>query len=52
MELFGIADSGRNFLTENVEQWKLLLTSNGKDLGEVDLKRERYFREIVWGKIV
>ena len=23
-----------------MEQWKLLLTSNGKDLGEVDLKRE------------
>ena len=38
MELFGIADSSRNFLTENVEQWKLLLTSNGKDLWEVDLK--------------
>ena len=40
MELFGIADNVRNFLQKSMEQWKLSLTSNGEDLGEVDLKRE------------
>ena len=39
MELFGIADNVRNFLEKSMEQWKLLLTPNGEDLGEVDVKR-------------
>ena len=32
MELFGIADNVKNSLKMSMEQWKLLLTSNGKDL--------------------
>ena len=39
MRLFGIADIVRNFLEKSMEQWKLSLTSNGEDLGEVDVKR-------------
>ena len=39
IELFGIAENVRNFLERSMEKWKLSLTSNGKDLGEVDLKR-------------
>ena len=39
MELFGIADNVRNVLKKSLEQWKLSLTSNGEDLGEVDMKR-------------
>ena len=31
-----------------MKQWKLLLTSNGEDLGKVDVKRERYFKETVF----
>ena len=39
IKLFGIADNVRNFLEKSVEQWKLSLTSNGEDLGEVHVKR-------------
>ena len=39
MELFGIADNVRNVLKKSLEEWKLSLTSNGEDLGEVDVKR-------------
>ena len=39
MELFGIAENVRNILEQSTEQWKLSLTSNGGDLGEVDVKR-------------
>ena len=39
MRLFGIADIARNFLEKSMEQWKLSLTSNGEDLGEVDVKK-------------
>ena len=39
MELFGIADNMRNFLEKIKKQWKLSMTSNGEDLGEVDLRR-------------
>ena len=39
MELFGNADNVRNFLEKSMEQWKLSLASNGKDLGEIDVKR-------------
>ena len=39
MELFGIADNVRNVLKKSLEQWKLSLTTNGENLGEVDVKR-------------
>ena len=39
MKMFGIAENVTNFLGKSMEQWKLSLTSNGKDLGEVDVKR-------------
>ena len=39
MKLSGIADNVRNFLEKSMEQWKLSLTSNGEDIGEVDVKR-------------
>ena len=39
MQMFEIAENVRNVLENSMEQWKLLLTSNGKDLGEVDVKR-------------
>ena len=29
----------RNFLEKSMEQWKLLMTSNGEDLEELDVKR-------------
>ena len=39
MEMFGIAESVRTFLGKSMEQWKLSLTSNGEDLGELDMNR-------------
>ena len=39
MKLFGMADNVRNFLEKSMEQWKLSLTSNDEDLGEIDVKR-------------
>ena len=39
MDLFGTVENVRNFLEKSMEQWQLLLTSNGEDLGEVDVKR-------------
>ena len=45
MELSGIADNVRNFLKKSIEQWKLLLTSNGEDPGEVDVKRGIFQRD-------
>ena len=39
MEMFGIAENVRNFLQKSMTQWKLPLTSNGEELGEVDVKR-------------
>ena len=39
MEMFGIAENVRNFLQKSMTQWKLSLTSNGEELGEVDVKR-------------
>ena len=46
MELFGTADDVRNFLEKSMEQWKLSLTSNVENLGEIDVKI--YFRETVF----
>ena len=39
MEMFGIAENVRNILKASMEPWKLSLTSNGEDLGEVNVKR-------------
>ena len=41
LELFGNADNVRFFLERSMKQWKLWLTSDGEDLGKVDVKRER-----------
>ena len=40
MTLFGTEDNVRNFLQKNMEQCNLLLTSNGEDIGEVNVKRD------------
>ena len=39
MEMFGIAESLRTFLPKNMQQWRLSLTTNGEDLGEVNVRR-------------
>ena len=39
MELLRIANNVKNVLEKSTKQWKLLLTCDGKDLGEVDMKR-------------
>ena len=38
MEMFGKAESLRTFLQKSMQQWRLSLTANGEDLGEVNLK--------------
>ena len=40
MEMFGIAKNLRMFLQKSMQQRRLLLTTNGEDLGEVNVKRE------------
>ena len=37
--MFGIAENVRNLLKMNMEQWNLLLASNGEDLEVVNVKR-------------
>ena len=39
MEMFGIAENLRTFLQKIMQQWRLSLTANGEDLGEVNVKR-------------
>ena len=39
MKLIGIADHVKNLLEKSMEQWKLSLTTNAEDLGEVDVKK-------------
>ena len=39
IEMFGIAENVRKFLEKNMEQWKLSLTSNWEDLGDVKVRR-------------
>ena len=39
MEMFGIAENLRTFLQKNMQQWRLSLTTNGEDMGEVNVKR-------------
>ena len=39
MEMFGIAENLRTFLQKSMQQWRLSLTANGEDLGEVNVKK-------------
>ena len=39
MEMFGIAENLRMFLQKSIQQWRLPLTANGEDLGEVNVER-------------
>ena len=39
MEMFGIAENLRTFLQKNKQEWRLSLTANGEDLGEVNVKK-------------
>ena len=45
MEMFGIAVNLRTFLQKSMQQWRLLLTSNGEDLGDVTVKRGIFQRD-------
>ena len=40
MELMGIAENVRELLVKGMKQWKLSLTSNGNELGDVTLLLE------------
>ena len=39
LEMFGIAENLRTFWQKSMQQWRLSLTANGEDLGEVNVKR-------------
>ena len=39
MEMFGITENLRKFLQKSMQRWRLSLTANGQDLGEVNVKR-------------
>ena len=39
MEMFGIAENLRTFLPKSMQQWRLSLTTNSEDLGEVNVRR-------------
>ena len=39
LDRLGVADNVRSFLKKSMKKWKLLLTSNGLDLCEVDVNR-------------
>lgn len=39
MAMFGIAENVRGFLKRSMAQWKLSLTSNGEELGDVNVRR-------------
>ena len=39
LDMLGIADNVRSFLEKSMKKWKLLLSSNGSDLWEVDVNR-------------
>ena len=40
MEIFGIAENLRTLCQNSMQQWRLSLTANGEDLGEVNVKKE------------
>ena len=37
--MFGITENLRKFLQKSMQRWRLSLTANGQDLGEVNVKR-------------
>ena len=39
MEIYGIADNIRKFITSSMETWKTKLTANGSDLADVNIRR-------------
>ena len=39
LDMFGIADNVRGFLEKSMKKWKLLLSSIGSNLSEVDVNR-------------
>ena len=39
MKMFGIAENLRAFLQKSMQQWRISLTANSEDLGEVHVKR-------------
>ena len=39
MEMFGITENFRTIMQKSMQQWRLSLTANGEDLGEVNVKR-------------
>ena len=39
LDMLGIVDNVRSFLEKSVKKWKLLLTSNGSDLCEVEVNK-------------
>ena len=45
LDMLGIADNVRSFLEKSIKKWKLLLTSNGSDLCEVDFNRGIFQRD-------
>ena len=45
METFGIAVNLRTFLQKSIQQWRLSLTANGQDLGDVNVKRGIFQRD-------
>ena len=39
MNMFSVAENVRKFLEKSMTKWQLSLASNGKDLGDVNVKR-------------
>ena len=55
MEMFEIAENLRTFLQKSMQQWRLSLTTDGEDLGKVNVKRGIFQGDRVnacykWGK--
>ena len=55
MEMFEIAENLRTFLQKSMQQWRLSLTTDGEDLGKVNVKRGTFQGDRVnacykWGK--
>ena len=45
--MLGIAENLRTFLQKSMKQWRLSLTANGEDLGEVNVKRRIFQGDIL-----
>ena len=39
LDLFGVAESIKSLLVNNMEKWKVMLCSGNSKLGEVEIKR-------------